>query len=618
MPTFRHNLKSRFAVFAAVIVVVLGVLLVKLWTMQVLAGAAYAKDAEENRIQEIHTQPTRGRILDRAGRELVSNRPTLAVLVDPQVRDDEELLTRLSAALNMPAAEIKEKASSVKEEALAPRVVAIDVPLKTAAYLSEHQAEFPGISVETKAVRRYPQGRTAAQVLGYTGEISQSELDQSAFKTYELGDVVGKAGAEAAFESLLQGDRGVTRFEVDARGAKRRVVQKIEPVPGRDVQLTIDSRVQRDAESALARAMSDAHKANYPHARAGAAVAIDVKTGEVIALASLPTYDPSVFLGGVSQKNWRSLTATRSDFPLTNRAIMAQYPAASTFKAFTGLAGLTNGVITPATSFDCQGRWVAMGKQWPKWCWNHYGHGWESLLGAVKDSCDVYFYNVGYGLYKEGGERLQKFVRQFGFGKPTGIELPGEAPGRVPDKKWKAEFNRDYPEYRQWNPGDTVNIAIGQGDLLVTPLQLAMGYSAIVNGGKLMQPHVLKRVKGSGTAPGYVEKPKVVGRPKVPAADLATMKQALHEVTTSGTGAGAFRNFPVSVAGKTGTGQVAGKDDYALFVGYAPAEAPKYVVVVVIEEGGHGGSIAGPAARDIFASLFRVKAGHVTATDNSR
>ncbi len=618
MPTFRHNLKSRFAVFAAVIVVVLGVLFIKLWTMQVLAGEAYAKQADDNRIQEISTQPTRGRILDREGRELVTNRATLAVLVEPQVRDDEELLTRLSSVLDMPAGEIKERASSIKEEALAPRLVAINVPLKTAAYLSEHRAEFPGVSVDTKALRRYPQGRTAAQVLGYTGEISQGELDQPQFTTYELGDVVGKAGAESAFDSLLQGDRGRTRFEVDAQGVPRRVVQKIEPVSGRDVQLTIDIRVQRSAEAALARAMQDAHNDDYPKARAGAAVAMDVRTGEVLALASLPTYDPSVFLGGISEKNWRSLTATRSDFPLTNRAIMAQYPAASTFKAFTGLAGLTNNVTSPGSTYNCQGRWDAMGEQWKKWCWNHSGHGYETFMEGIQDSCDTVFYEIGYALYKKKGEPLQNLVRTFGFGKPTGIELPGEAPGRVPDKKWKAEFNRDYPEYRQWNPGDTVNMAIGQGDLLVTPLQLAVGYSTIVNGGKVLEPHVLKRVKGSGAAPGYVEKPKVVSKPKVPASDLAVMRQALHLVTTSGTGAAAFRGFPIDVAGKTGTGEVIGKDDYALFVGYAPANAPKYVVVVVVEQGGHGGSVAGPAARDIFASLFNVKAGHVTATDNSR
>ncbi len=618
MPTFRHNLKSRFAVFAAIIVVVLGALLVRLWTMQVLAGEAYAKQADENRIQEITTQPTRGRILDRSGRELVTNRPTLAVLVEPQVRDDEELLVKLSTVLSISAAEIKERASSVKEQALAPRVVAIDVPLKTAAYLSEHQAEFPGVSVETRAVRRYPQGRVAAQVLGYTGEISQSELDQPDFKTYELGDVVGKAGAEAAFDQLLQGDRGLMRFEVDAQGSKRRVVQEIDPIPGRDVQLTIDTKIQRAAEEALKRAMEDAHKDEYPKARAGAAVAMDVRTGEVLALASAPSYDPSVFLGGISEKNWRSLTTTRSDFPLTNRAIMAQYPAASTFKAFTGLAGMANNVTSSGSTYKCEGRWDGMGDQWKKWCWNHSGHGYETFMEGIQDSCDVVFYEIGHALYKKKGEPLQKFVRTFGFGKTTGIELPGEAPGRVPDKKWKAEFNRDYPEYRQWNPGDTVNMAIGQGDLLVSPLQLAVGYATIANGGKLLEPHVLKSVKGSGAAPGYGQKTRVLARPKVPGGDYDAVRQALRLVVTNGTAHGAFRDFPIDVAGKTGTGEVIGKDDYALFVGYAPADAPKYVVVVVIEQGGHGGSVAGPAARDIFASLFGVKGGHVTATDNSR
>lgn len=618
MPTFRHNLKSRFAVFAAIIVVVLGALLVKLWTMQVVAGDAYAKQADENRISEITSDPTRGRILDRAGRELVTNRPTLAVLVSPSVNDDEQLLTRLSAVLDITAGEIKDHASSVKEAPLAPRVVAIDVPLKTAAYLSEHQAEFPGVTVESKSVRQYPQGKTAAQILGYIGEISQDELDQPSFKGYRLGDVVGKSGAEAQFEQMLQGDRGVTRYEVDARGVPRRVVQKIDPVPGRDVQLTIDTKVQKAAEAAVVQAIQDAHRDKFRKARAGAAVVMDVRSGEVLALASLPTYNPSLFIGGISQKNWRSLTTTASDFPLTNRTIQAQYPAASTFKAFTGLGGLANNVISGGTSFDCRGKWTDMGAQWAKWCWNHYGHGFESLIGGVKDSCDVYFYNVGYRLYQKGGERLQKFVRKFSFGSPTGIDLPGEAPGRVPDKKWKAAFNRDYPEYRQWNPGDTVNMAIGQGDLLVTPLQLAVGYSAIANGGKVLEPHVLERVQGSGTAPGYSQKTVVRSRTKTTTSDLSLMRTALREVITSGTGASAFRGFPVDVAGKTGTAQVAGKDDYALFVGYAPADHPKYCVVVVVEQGGHGGSIAGPAARSIFAELFGVAAGHVNATDNSR
>ena len=618
MPTFRQDLKSRFAIFAAIILVVLGVLVVKLWTMQVLNGKAYAQQAEDNRIREITSAPTRGRILDRNGVELVTNRPTLAVYVDPRTQSDADLLRRLSTVLGMPASEIKERAASQREEAIAPRLVTIDVPMKAAAYLAEHQAEFPGVKVEATSVRRYPQGRLAAQVLGYAGEISEAELLKENYEGYHLGDVVGKSGAEEAFESVLQGDRGLTRFEVTAQGVPRRVVQRIEPVPGRDVQLTIDSRIQKVAEQSLAAAMRDAHREKFPKARAGAAVVMDVKTGEVLAMASLPTYDPSVFIGGVSKKNWASLMATSNDFPLTNRAIMGQYPAASTFKAFSGTAGLVNGVTSAGTTAYCEGKWIGMGKEWSRWCWNHGGHGTETLIEGFKDSCDVVFYEIGHALYKKKGEPLQASVRTFGFGKPTGVELPGEAPGRVPDAKWKKEFNADYPEYQQWNPGDTVAMAIGQGDLLVTPLQLAVGYSAVANGGKVLRPHVLKSVRGGAGAPGLAQKPEVVSKVKASPAQLGVVRQGLREVITNGTGRSAFADFGIPIAGKTGTGEVAGKDDYALFVGYAPATNPKYCVAVVVEQGGHGGSVAAPAVRDILAALFNQPIKHVTAQDNSR
>jgi len=430
---------------------------------------------------------------------------------------------------------------------------------------------------------------------------------------------VGKAGAEAEFEKVLQGDRGQRLIEVDAQGRPQRILQNTDPVPGHDVVLTIDSRVQAVTEHALQQAMKDAHKAKFPHAEAGAAVAVDVRTDEIISMASLPTYDPRLFLNGVSNKQWASLTATGSQYPLENRAIMGLYPAASTFKAMTGLAGLQSGVISPSTTVDCTGRWTEMGKQWAKWCWDHAGHGPEQFYGAVRDSCDFYFYHVGYLLYQSGGEKLQKFARSFGFGELSGIDLPGEASGRVPDPAWKKSYFQNYPEMQGWNPGDTVNMAIGQGDLLVTPLQLVDCYAGIANGGKVMRPHVLKAVLGPDGKPVLTYQPKVAFDGKVSASNLATMRSALAAVTKQGgTGAGAFAGFPIAVAGKTGTAQVAGKDDYAWFVGFAPANNPKYAVAVLIEQGGHGGSVAGPAAREIFSALFGQKVVHVSASDSSR
>jgi len=625
MSTFRQQLKPRFAALAIIVVAVLGLLLVRLWSMQVLSGAAYASQADNNRVRQITTIAPRGRILDRNGVELVTNRPTLVVLVDPFRGGSEEeeaahkaKLQRLSALLDVPVSEIEERLSSVKEAALAPRVVAIDVPMETVAYLSEHANEFPGVEVQTRGVRKYPKGKLAAHLIGYTGEISENEMESPEFEGYDPTDIVGKAGAERSFESVLQGDRGTRVFEVDASGQPRRILKEIEPEAGRDVKLTIDWRVQAVAEKALADALKDAHREKYRKAKAGAAVAVDIKTGEVIAMASAPTYDPTVFLGGVSSKQWRSLTSTSSEYPLTNRAIMAQYPPASTFKAFTGLAGLENKMTRQWAQYDCEGKWIGMGAQWKKYCWNRSGHGTESFMEGISDSCDTVFYEIGYEFYKDRGEKLQKFSRSFGYGSLTGIDLPGEADGRIPDAAWKKKYNEDYPEYQQWLPGDTVNMAIGQGDVLATPLQVASTYAGIANGGKVMRPHVLKQVLGSDGEPVRSYEPAVAFKPKVSKANLSIMRSALEQVVDEGTAQGAFRGFDENVAGKTGTAQVAGKDDYAWFVGYAPADKPRYAVAVVVEQGGHGGSVAAPAARQILAALLGEKVEHVTAKDNSR
>jgi len=284
----------------------------------------------------------------------------------------------------------------------------------------------------------------------------------------------------------------------------------------------------------------------------------------------------------------------------------------------TALSALHGHQITEGTTVDCTGHWTEMGKQWAKWCWDHYGHGPEDLYGAIRDSCDFYFYHVGYLLYKAGGERLQKTARAFGFGQESGIDLPGELAGRVPDPAWKNSYFQNYPEMQAWNPGDSVNMAIGQGDLLVTPLQLADCYAGIANGGKVMRPHILKQVLDAEGKPVLKYQPKVAYDSKYSASDLAAVRSGLLAVTQTGTGKGAFSGFPIEVAGKTGTAQVAGKDDYAWFVGFAPANNPKYAVAVMVEQGGHGGSVAGPAARQIFAALLGQKVEHVSATDASR
>lgn len=640
MTSYQDQLKSRFAVLGIIIVLVLGSLLVRLWSMQVLSGDAYAALAENNRIREISLAAPRGRILDREGRPLVTNRATLAVSIDPADDAVRKLIVREQSAdttddptdleladafggvaevLSMTPHEVFEKVADSRVEALRPRLIAIDVPLDVVAQLAERQTEFPGVRVDEVAVREYPNGSVGAHVLGYTGEISQEQIAQAGEDAgYELGDVVGKTGAEVQFESVLQGDKGRRLIEVNASGKSQRVISEQAPVAGRDIRLTIDLEVQKVTEDLLEDALAEAHRQDFPKARAGAAVVLDVTTGEVIAMASLPTFDPSVFLGGISQAEWTALTAKDSEYPLNNRAVMSAYPPASTFKVVTGLAGLEYDVASSGTWYRCAGTWTEMGEQWPKRCWNRSGHGSVSFEGGIEESCDIVFYEIGYEFYKRKKEELQATAREFGLGSKTGIDLPGEVAGRVPDAEWKKEFNKNYPEYQLWLPGDTVNMAIGQGDLLTTPLQMASVYAGLGNGGTLMRPHVLKDVLDSEGGVALTSEPEPMAQLNASDAELDVLKRALVKVTTTGTARGTFRGFDVRVAGKTGTAEVYGKDDYAWFCAYAPAEEPRYAVAVVIEQGGHGGSVAGPAARNILAQLLGEPLAEVHTTDVSR
>jgi penicillin-binding protein 2 len=620
MTSFRDTLKSRFAVFGLLVLVVLGTLLVRLWSMQVLAGESYASQATENRIRSVTLEAPRGRIFDRSGRPLVTSRPALAVTMERSAAKNPVIVKRLAAILRMNPWDVTRAVNVSKLGPLQARVVRLDIPMTTASYLAERSAEFPGVSVETVPIRMYPNGSVAAHVLGYVGEASQDEIaSQKGRADLKMGDIVGKAGAEAQFEKVLRGDRGFELVEVDAKGRPRRVVATREPIGGRDVVLTIDLDVQRITEKALADGIAEAHRQKFPKANAGAAVVLDVTNGEVIAMASAPSYDPTKFLNGLSQREWASLTSTASGYPLNDRAIMSAYPPASTFKAVTGLAGLQEGMTAADSTFDCTGKWVGMGEQWSKWCWNHTGHGTITFTHGVAQSCDTVFYEIGYRFYKQGKDLLQTFAKQCGYGTKSGIDLPGELSGRIPDARWKRKYNVDFPENQDWLPGDGVNMAIGQGDVLATPLQVAQAYAGIANNGAIMRPHVLKNVLDSSGRAVLPYASKASRHVPATRSNLSVMQQSLKDVVSDGTAKKTFAGMGVAVAGKTGTAQVTGKDDYAWFVGYAPADAPKYCVVVLIEQGGHGASVAGPAARMILSRLTGQPVEFVrTAADQSR
>lgn len=611
------DIRSRLLIFASAFILVIAVLLTQLYSLQVVNGHKYTELAAANTLRESTTIAPRGRIFDRNGNPLVVNRSTLAVLAPTSIVNDKELVSRLAQALHMSDEQVVEKATTQKEAALDLRVIAIDVPMETVAFIEERSNEFVGIEIQSRAVRDYPNGSLAAHVLGYTGEISDNDLKSPDFKDYSPSDIVGKTGAERSFESVLQGIRGRRILEVDATGKLRQIVEEAPPESGQDISLTLDIEVQKVAEKALVDAINDAKAKGY-NADAASAVVMDVTNGEILAMANVPTYNPNDFIGGISTEIWKNFTSKESNYPLQNRAIMSMYPPASTFKPFIGFAALNNGLANAHTSYVCPGLWKGLGEQWSKYCWLHSGHGSRDITTAMRDSCDTYFYEIGLADYRGGKELIQKTSRDFGYGQKIGIDLPGEVAGRVPDAEWKAEWNKNYPEYKRWLPGDTVNLAIGQGDLLATPLQVAASYAGIAAGGVIQTPHVLKSVHDSSGDVIIENEAEEFRRPNVSDESRKIIYDSLRTVITTGTGKSAFRGFGIDISGKTGTAQMSGKDDYAWFVGYGPTSSPKYCVAVVIEQGGSGGGIAGPAGRQIFAQLFGKKVEHIGATDNSR
>ncbi len=600
-----EKIHIRVAIFGILALLVFSVLLGRLWFLQVLAGEKYAKLAEENRIRLVAVDAPRGTIYDRKGNILVENRPSPAISVDPSiVKDKRDVLSQLAEILGVSIQEIEEKLEE-KRDPLKPVIVKKDVDEKTLSFIKEHQLEFPGVDIQIESIRDYPRGNLAAHILGYLGEISEEELKKKEYKHYSLGDFIGKTGVERQYESVLRGEKGGRQVEVDATGRPLRILGKKDPVPGYNLMLTIDADMQQAAEEALAAAIDTAHRHGHEDATAGAVVVMDPRNGEVLALASHPSYDPRLFKGGVSSEEWTLLNDPANHFPLNNRAIMCSYPPGSTFKPITAVAGMAENLVSPKSTFKCTGRWTRFGERWAKSCWKRSGHGGIDLIRGIIHSCDVVFYEIGYMLHKTQ-EKFQEWSRRFGFGTLTGIDLPSEAKGRVPDKAWKRERYKYNPQYRVWLPGDTVNMAIGQGDLLVTPLQMANAYAAIANSGTLYKPHVAKALLIPDGRVSYEFKPQELGKLELPPGIIGATQIALKRVVSQGTASGAFAGFPVPVAGKTGTAQVFGKDDFAWFACYAPADNPQYVVVVLVEQGGHGGSTAAPAARRILSHIFNV------------
>jgi penicillin-binding protein 2 len=618
--------RIRLKVLSALVVVMLAALGTRLWFLQVLASPKFAKLAAQNQVRLVPIEPLRGQILDRNGRVLVGNRSSTVVLVDRRGMQgqDEQVLFRLSTLLHVPVRDMLDRLNSVKYLPYQPVPVAEDVPKQTIFFIMEHHDLFPGVSYEVDPIRTYPGGSLAAQVLGYVLPISAEQLKEKTFAGYRPGELVGYAGLESAYEQALRGQPGQREIQVNAQGqVLNDNFATRDATPGDNLVLSIDQNIQQLADQslglgiALARHTPDGNSGKDLRATGGAVIVMDPKSGRILAMSSYPSFQPQQFVGGLTQKEFQAINAPSSNFPLVNRAMQGLYPGGSAFKPFIAAAALKEGYATPNGSYDCPSGYAA-----PIDPTHHIFHNWSpvdygpiSLPEALTISCDTVFYKFGYQFWvqyhRTSNEVMQQDLWSMGFGRRTGIDLPGEQAGLIPTadytKRLYASNPKVYGPYYGWLPGDAINLAIGQGFIELTPLQLAVAYSAIANGGTLWSPRVVSKVVSPDGTVAQVVRPQVMGRLPIPAKEVAFLRQALTGVTERGTASVAFAGFPlgrIPVAGKTGTADIIPKQPTSWFAAMAPANDPKYVVVVMVEQGGHGATTAAPIVRRILEGLF--------------
>jgi penicillin-binding protein 2 len=642
---FTPQLALRIGILGAVALAVFGVLFFRLWALQVLSGPQYLRAAMDNQLRSVRVEAPRGQILDAKGRPLVTNVPGTAVEIHPGDLPDTwaaqlNELRRLSKVVHVPVLQMLRGIAARKDDPVTPVVVREDVK-RTAPinYLYEHQDEFPGVTVADTFLRGYPQGDLAAQVLGYVNEISPDQLKRLKRKGYMAGDKIGGAGVEATYDSYLRGRAGLAQLRVDSLGRPRSQLETKRPAAqGESIKLTIDTNLQRAAEDAIRYGINKALLNHQWQADGGAIVALDPRNGAIRALASYPTYFPRVYTGRVTTKKLAAQgltpsTAERRNFPALNRAISGVYPAGSTFKPVTALAALQTHILpSPSTALACTGSFSVPNQYGgPPQVFKNvdpYVNASMSLPTALAVSCDTWFYQLGYDFYNAPpsmGHPLQAWAARFGFGRKSGVDVGPESAGLLPTPEWRKQaFTAktdpgNWQIDRVWKPGDSIQLAIGQKDLLVTPLQMARFYALIANGGKLVRPHVVSDVEEGG---GSLRSPARVVHTFTPPAPqsvgldptyLAAVQDGLWQATHSqgGTATGVFGNFPIQVAGKTGTAQ---KDpstdqrDQSWWCGYGPAdgyESPQLVVCALIENGGFGADAAAPAALQVFKEYFK-------------
>jgi len=579
-------------VLAFIVGVVFLLLGTRIAYLQMVRGQYWRSIAEGNRIRLVVVPAQRGELVDRHNQPLAWNTPSFRLLAIPQdlpraETERQELLNRILAPVPTELLD-QENLMKLGPALNLPVSLASHLPLELALQLMALTANEPGFKVEVTAERTYAEGYAWGHVLGYIGPVSSRDLAQSRGQ-YQLTDVTGKAGLELEYEQLLRGTPGKREVEVDALGHERKVYAALDPVPGAKLKLTLDSRLQAVAYRALERAVKGTGK------RGGSVVVLDPRSDEVLAMVSYPSFDPNIFTVARDRAKINELFQNEQK-PLYNRAIQAAYPPGSTIKPFYAGAALQEGVITPQTTVLSTGG-IQAGNQFFA-DWKAGGHGVTNVYRAIAESVNTFFYIIGGGTDDRRGlgiSRMVSYLARFAFGRNLNIDMPGERPGFIPTPTWKAATMNE-----RWYRGDTYNVAIGQGNLIVTPMQLAVGYAALATDGILRWPHLVRQVAyPSGEVSDVLARP--LGIPILDEATLRVLRAAMRQTVTAGS-ARSLGSLPVAVAGKTGTAQTSpGKATHAWFAGYAPAEAPELVVVAMVEYGGEGSSVAVPIARDIFA-----------------
>jgi len=619
----KDSSRLRLAVLGMVVLSLFSALLARLWYLQILASPAYRVEAQHNSVAVVYTEARRGRILDRNGKVLADNRVVLALVAHrEQVGPDSEVLARVAGLVGVSDDELKARLADERYSRFKPVPLAADVAKEKLIYVREHQGDFPGIEGLQLTERTYPNGTLAAHALGTIGEINDKELAARKAEGYRAGETIGKTGAELTYEADLRGQPQIEKLEVDSVGRVQRALGGQPAVQGHDVRLGIDIDVQRLAEESLGQGIELARKSTdfitgRPFAAGGGSVVVlDPRDGSVLAMASSPTYNPNEFVNGISVKRFTELNDPAGNYPLNNRVTQGLYAPGSTFKLATSMAALKNGLITARDTFNDTGSYTITGER-PLTVTNARGarNGLVNVSQAITVSSDVFFDWLGQrfwdGRGKYGQAAIQDVARSLGMGDYTDVDLPFEADGRVSDPAGRERLNKDNPEafpYPEWYTGDNVNVAIGQGDTVVTPLQLANAYATFVNGGTVFAPHVGQGVYGQDGQEIRRVEPKVVRRTELPATVREPLLNGFRGAVgdPKGTAFGAFAGFPLAafpVAGKTGTAEVAGKQDTSLFTAFAPADNARYVVTVVLEEAGLGASAAAPVARRILEGI---------------